>query len=119
MNFRISSHLLRKAVLLVVPLGLLSGTTMNAQWGSPYGWDDDHGLRHHQKHEKRDLKQHQREERYYYGDSWALRQHQREERHRLRHHQHNERNYRDYDDAYGYRRREDRYRDRDEYYRPY
>jgi hypothetical protein len=126
MNFRINSHLLRKAALWMVPLAFLSGTTMYAQSG--YGYDDDHAVRHHQKHEKRDLKEHQREERYLYGDGWALRQHQREERHQLRHHQHDERNYRNYDDAYGYRDRdygyrnhsEDRYRDRDGYYsRPY
>jgi hypothetical protein len=118
MNFGISSHLLRKAALWIVPLGFLSGTTMYAQWGSHYDYDDDHAVRHHQQREKRRLKEHQREERYLYGDSWALRQHQREERHQLRHHQHRERNY---DDAYGYRnRREDRYRDRDGYYRsPY
>ncbi|MCI0387328.1 MAG: hypothetical protein MOB07_00955 [Acidobacteria bacterium] len=46
---------------------------------------------HHQRHERRDLREHQRSERYYYGDSRALREHQRRERHRLEHHQRAER----------------------------
>jgi hypothetical protein len=46
---------------------------------------------HHQRHEWRDLRDHQRRERYYYGDSRALREHQRRERLRLRLHQRAER----------------------------
>ena len=48
---------------------------------------------HHRKHEKQDLKDHQRDERAYYGNGRALREHQREERHQLKHHQRNERSY--------------------------
>jgi hypothetical protein len=62
MNFSINGHLLRKAALWIVPLAFLSGATTYAQDGY---YDDEHALRHHQRHEKRDLKQHQREERYY------------------------------------------------------
>jgi hypothetical protein len=120
MKLSINSHLLRKAALWIVPMGFLSGTSMYAQWGPHYGYEDEHAVRHHQRHEKRDLKDHQREERYRYGDGWALRRHQKEERHELRHHQNDERDYhneRDYGDRYGYRSR-DQYGDRD-YHRPY
>jgi hypothetical protein len=114
MSFGINNHLLRKAALWIVPMGLLSGTTMYAQSGPQYGYyDDEDAMRHHQHHEKRDLKEHQREERYLYGNGWALREHQPEERHQLRHHQHDERGY---DDPYGYRSG-DRYRGHDGYYR--
>src|SRR5437879_3363591 len=106
MRFGINSQLFRKAALWIAPLGLLSATTLHAQWASPYGYDDGYATRYHQKHEKRDLKEHQREERRYYGDSWELRQHQQDERHQLRHHQRDERNYGD-----GYR-----FRDQGGYY---
>ena len=46
---------------------------------------------HHQRHEWRDLREHQRAERYYYGDSYALREHQRREQRELEHHQYHER----------------------------
>lgn len=110
MTFAINGHLFRKAVLWVAPLGLLSATALNAHWEPSYGYYDDHdyGVRGHQRDEKRALKQHQRQERWYYGDSWALRQHQKEERRRLKHHQWRER---DHDDSDGYRWR-DGYRDR-------
>lgn len=49
---------------------------------------------HHQRHERQDLREHQRRERYYYGDNHALREHQRREWRRLEHHQRHER--RDY-----------------------
>jgi hypothetical protein len=103
MRFSIKGNLLRKAVLWTAPLGLLSGTALHAQWAPQYGYYDnyDHAMRHHQRDEKRDLKQHQREERWYYGDSWALRQHQREERHELKHHQQHERGYDDFNRSYG------------------
>ena len=42
---------------------------------------------HHQWHERQDLRDHQRRERYYYGDSRALREHQRRERYELDRHQ--------------------------------
>src|SRR5262249_33609050 len=97
MSFGLKTQLLRKAALWIIPVGLLSGTAVHAQWAQPYGYYDnyDHAMRHHQRDEKGDLKQHQREERWYYGDSWALRQHQREERHELKHHQRHERGYGD------------------------
>jgi|SRR5215471_30911 len=38
---------------------------------------------HHQQHERRDLREHQSREFYYYGDSRALREHQRRERYEL------------------------------------
>lgn len=81
-------------MLCVAPLALLGGAAAQAQWAQPYGYDDyGHAMRHHQRDEKRDLKEHQREERWNYGDSWALRQHQREERHELKHHQQREHGY--------------------------
>lgn len=46
--------------------------------------------RHHQTHEKRDLKHHQRHEREAYGNSRWLREHQRQEKRQLRHHQRHE-----------------------------
>jgi len=104
MKLAIDNQLFRKADLWVAPLGLLSGT---AQWASPYGYyDDEHATRHHQWHEKRDLREHQRDERRYHGDSWELRQHQNQERHQLRRHQGDERRY---DNGFGY---QDRYYDR-------
>ncbi len=42
---------------------------------------------HHQWHERQDLRDHQRRERYYYDDSRALREHQRRERYQLERHQ--------------------------------
>ncbi len=112
MRFSMNSHLLRKASLWIAPVALLGGTTMNAQ--SYRYYDDNYAIRHHQHDEKRALKDHQREERYYYGDSWALRRHQNEERHQLKHHQRDERRYDDryYDNGYGRRRYYD-----DGYYR--
>lgn len=99
MNFNIRSNLLRRTVLWIAPLGLLGATSLHAQWAQQYGYYGgyDHALRHHQRDEKRALRDHQREERWYYGDSWTLRQHQREERHDLKHHHQRERGY----DYYG------------------
>jgi len=62
---------------------------------------------HHQQHERRDLRDHQRRERYYYGDSRALREHQRRERYQLERHQRFERRRyfdRRFDRGYGYGR---------------
>ena len=97
------SNLLRKSVLWIAPMALLSATAAHAQWAQSYGYYDDYGhaMRHHERDEKRDLKQHQREERWYYGNSRALRQHQEEERHKLRHHQRRERGYDDFNGSYG------------------
>ena len=109
----LKTQLLRKAAFWIIPVGLLSGTAVHAQWAQPYGYSDrDHAMRHHERDEKRDLKQHQREERWNYGDSWALRQHQQEERHDLKHHQRDERGYGNgYYDRRGYSGR-GRYDDR-------
>jgi type II secretory pathway component PulJ len=46
---------------------------------------------HHQRHERQDLREHQRREHYLYGDSRALREHQRRERYELERHQRFER----------------------------
>ncbi|HZF39583.1 MAG TPA: hypothetical protein VE715_12215 [Blastocatellia bacterium] len=46
---------------------------------------------HHQQYERRDLREHQSRERYYYGDSRALREHQRREHYQLEGHQRFER----------------------------
>lgn len=46
---------------------------------------------HHQRHERQDLRQHQRRERHYFGNSRALREHQRRERFQLQRHQRFER----------------------------
>ena len=54
---------------------------------------------HHQWHERQDLRDHQRRERYYYGDSPELREHQWRERRQLGHHQYHER-YGYYNDGY-------------------
>ena len=83
---------LRKAILWLAPMTLLSGTAAHAQWAQPYGYYDDYG------HATRG---HEREERWYYGNSWELRQHQREERHQLKHHQQHERGYGDFNGFYG------------------
>lgn len=56
-----------------------AGTTVNAQG-------------HSQKHEKRDLKEHQRQERRYYGNNRQTKAHQRLERDRLKYEQRAERN---------------------------
>jgi hypothetical protein len=116
MRLSIYKGLFKRAILWVVPLGLLAGTSMYAQWNGPYGYGgDDHAMRHHQWHEREALREHQRQERYYYGDSWELRQHQKEERHELRHHEREERRY---GDPYGYSRGYSHY-DRDDYDRRY
>jgi len=115
MKLGIKSNLLRKALLWMAPVALLSATAAYAQWPHPSSYDDyDHALRHHQRDEKRALRDHQREERWYYGDSWALRQHQREERRELKHHQRHERGYDNFNrfyDRHGYSSR-GRYEDR-------
>ena len=116
MKLGITTNLLRKALLWMAPVALLSATAAYAQWPQSYGYYDDydHALRHHQRDEKRALRDHQREERWYYGDSWALRQHQREERRGLKHHQRHERGYDDFNrfyDRHGYSSR-GRYEDR-------
>jgi len=46
---------------------------------------------HHQQHERQDLREHQRRERYLYGNSRALHEHQRRERYELNRHQRFER----------------------------
>ena len=46
---------------------------------------------HHQWHERQDLREHQRRERYLYGNGRALREHQRRERFELERHQRFER----------------------------
>ena len=92
MKFGINRHLLRKTVLWIAPMALLSGTIGYAHdryYGD--GYYDDHARRHHQRDERRAQKEHEREERYRYGNSWELRQHQKEERHQLKHHQRDER----------------------------
>ena len=77
---------------LVIGAGLLLGTS-----GIAYAQD------HHQRHERRALREHQLRELYYYGDSRALREHQRRERRRLEHHQRAERRiYYYYRDRYRY-----------------
>ena len=103
MPFQTKSPILRNTLFWIAPLALLSGSSLSAQWSSPYGYQDDyHGeARRHQHDEKHAIKDHQREERYLYGNSWELRRHQHEERHQLKHHQRDERRY---DDSDGYRR---------------
>lgn len=87
----INSNRRKRAILWIAPMTLLVPTAAHAQWAPSYGYyDHDHSTRHHQRDEKRDLREHQREERWQYGESWALRRHQREERHELKHHQKNE-----------------------------
>src|SRR5215471_21666797 len=96
-----TSQLLRKVALRIAPLALLSATGLHAQqWAQPYG-DYGHAMRHHQHDEERELKEHQREERRYYGNSWELRQHQREERQELKQHQRYERGYDNFNGYYG------------------
>ncbi len=114
MRFGFSTQLLRKAALWIIPVGLLSGTAVDAQWAPQYGYYDNHddATRHHHRDEKRDLRQHQREERWYYCDSWALRQHQQEERHELKHHQRDELRYGDSNGFYDRRG----YSNRGQYY---
>ena len=96
----VNTNLLKRAILLMAPMALLVPTAAHAQWAPSYGYYD-HATRHHQRDEKRDLKEHQREERWQYGDSWEVRQHQKEERHELKHHQKNERGHDGYNGFYG------------------
>ena len=69
----------------------------------------------HQKMEKRSLKEHQRQERFYYGNNPSLRTHQRQERNELKYHQWNEKDrrrpYRRQYDWNGYYRDDGYYRD--------
>ncbi len=62
-----NSNWLRSAVLSTAPMALLSAPGAHAQWAQPYGHYDDYGhaRRHHQRDEKRDLKEHQQDERWY------------------------------------------------------
>jgi hypothetical protein len=93
------SQLFKKPALWIGSLGLLGGIAAyahdpyqnrNNDYGYGY-YDYDGDLRHHQRDEKRALRQHEEEELYQYGDSWALREHQREERRELQRHQRGER----------------------------
>lgn|GEM_PF-2804141 len=98
MNIKLN-HLKRLSGAIVFGAALLIG--MN---GMTYAQD------HHQRHEQRELREHQRRERYYYGNSRELREHQRRERYRLENHERNERRgY--YNDGF-YNRRDRRYYDR-------
>lgn len=94
MNFKRYSL---KGVLgaLAIGAGLLLG-------GSEMAYAQDH----HQRHERQDLREHQRRERYLYGNSRALREHQRRERYQLNRHQYFERRRFDrrFDRGYGYGR---------------
>ena len=109
----------RTTILRILPLALLSGASMHAQWDSPYGYQgEERTARHHQQHERQDVKEHQREEKYQYGTSWELRQHQKEERHQLKHHQRDERGYGDQYNGYGHQERNRDYNERN-YGRPY
>ena len=90
-----------------------SGTTANAQG-------------HSKKHEKRDLKEHQRQERRYYGNNHQLRDHQRLERDRLKYEQRAEHNgyyvdHGQYDNGYYGNRSYNNgyYRNNSGYYDPY
>jgi hypothetical protein len=65
---------------LAIGAGLLLG-------GSDMAYAQDH----HQRHERQDLRKHQRRERYLYGNNRALREHQRRERYELNRHQRFER----------------------------
>src|SRR5262245_15589614 len=110
MNFK--GYSLKSALgALAIGAGLLLG-------GSEMAYAQDH----HQRHERQDLREHQRRERYLYGDSRALRRHQQRERYELDRHQRFERR-RDFDRDYhrgygrgygrgwgwGWRRRHDRW----------
>ncbi len=113
MRLDMNSNLFRKAILLIAPIGLLSTSSLYAQWAPGYDrYDDGQVLHRHQHNEKHALKDHQREERYYYGSSRALREHQKEERRQLRGHQRYERGYDDRDYRYF-----DRGYEYDRYYR--
>ena len=114
MTLQSKSRFLRTALLWFAPVALLGGSSMKAQWSSPYGSTDEYNeSRHHQHNEKHAIKDHQRQERYLYGNSWELRRHQQEERHQLKHHQRDERRYGEVD-GYGRSNRDDGY-----YGRPY
>ena len=98
MKLVLNSNLVRKAALLIAPMGLLGGGSLYAQ--DSYH-EDEHARWHHQHDEKHALKHHQRDERDYYGNSWELRQHQREEPQQLRYHHEDERGYGDQYNRYG------------------
>ena len=80
MNFTYSSLLKRIAAMFVLATAslLIMSATSFAQG-------------HDQGHERRDLKDHQRQERYYDGNDHATRDHQRAERDQLKHEQRDER----------------------------
>ena len=69
-----------------------------------YGYSYNNAYRYdnrtHERAEKQALRNHQEEERWYYGNSHAPRDHQRQERRDLKHEQRHER-YGDYDAGYG------------------
>jgi len=83
--------------------GYAQGYYAQAQRGDGYAYDNGYRYydnRAHERAEKRALRNHQEEERWYYGNSHALRDHQRQERRDLKHEQRHER-YGDYDAGYG------------------
>src|SRR5215467_9268683 len=71
MRLGMNNQLLRKSALRMAPLALVSATGLHAQWAQPYGYYDDYGraMHHHQRDEKHELNEHQREERRYYGNT--------------------------------------------------
>src|SRR6266404_7672674 len=90
----IVKHFVFAAIFGVALLFGFGATKTNAQTYQDRYYNDGYNNnnyyrqdRHHQKDEKRDLKQHQRDERKYEGNSWWLREHQRQERQELKHHQ--------------------------------
>jgi hypothetical protein len=80
MNFTHSNWLKRAATMFALATASLLVLTATS-----------FAQRHSQGHERRDLKDHQRQERYYYGNDHATRDHQRAERDQLKHEQRDER----------------------------
>jgi len=80
MNFKNTISLKRMAFMFMFGVITLLGMSMTS-----------YAQGHDQRHERRDLKDHQRQERYNNGGGYATRGHQREERRDLKHEQRDER----------------------------
>lgn len=81
----VSHHARRAAGIFACAAMLLLGTAGAGLAQKPWKGDK-HALHDHRKAEKRELKEHQRYERRYYGNNRTLREHEKAERRELKRH---------------------------------